>query len=128
MRVSPLIAFIGRRGTPARTRGSLDLFCSSHSLASAAGHCADQRERWGDVHHFNVYPSQPQVGSPHLVLSGDLPRWAFHFHPALRENIGVIAQGERQMDVLFYQYDSESLFAKGLQREEKLLRQQGRQS
>ena len=59
-----------------------------------------------------------QVGSPHFVHVGDLARISFDLHAAFRKHIGMIAQRQGEVHVLFDQDDGQSLLSQAFQSEE----------
>ena len=54
---------------------------------------------------------ESQVGSPHFVHVGNLARISFDLHAAFGKHIGMIAQRQGEVHVLFDQNDSQSLLS-----------------
>ncbi len=50
----------------------------------------------------------PQVSPPDLVVFGEGPGLAFQVDPAFRQDVGVVAHGQRHGDILLYQEHGEA--------------------
>src|SRR5579871_3026132 len=113
----------GRRYPPKRARS---LICRGVALRKRAATTLVADERTF-VRNGRERGSKPEIGAAHFAVVGHVMGIAMDLDAAFREDVRIVTQCERQMDILLDQNDGEALLAEGLQREEQLLREDGGQ-
>src|SRR3954465_12794288 len=83
---------------------------SSSTGSSSATRSKEMPARGGCAFHASArgFGSQPEIGLPYLRHAGDLGAWTGDHGAALSDHVGVVAERECEMHVLFDQENGEA--------------------